>query len=643
MAWGIEVWGEDSWAPEGNFSFELRGAPDGTAEDWSVSSVAGDERIGAFDEIDGPGDSYWGSSIWNEDYYSTGLILWSWDPWEDFEDRWHLPHHVHFAVDAANVVTAPDATIGDWPAQRTLIGELYDKYKKHLLVAGDVHTSQDTTNFIPLSEPTSLPEAIGFTNLFSLLLYAATTPGSGVNDAGHFTMWGLLGVHGREDVINRPALGECTDEATMVALANHLKVKFNAHLSTRGYGVGTEGSTFAFSGGRGSSITMSGEFATLQLNADAGLTDAVVNTYVTIAGCRRDGFNNGRFLVTQVLSDDRIVCYNPAGTNETVTFKWYFDLEALQIRDLDYEGFERGWAIPEILPYVWDYPPFPDRQECQTDMVSTDGQVPAGWGGTVWDDGSLWGPEHNPSWKVGHEEFWRDLSDIMVQEAIPGGERFEHSWKLPGSSGTWYNERFVAQFWDQTTEEWRFAPGRTQLGITENFETAWKDNEVGLAKYWSGTEWRFLDTWIAPDRRLQAAGFGSYTFGTYKLGTGQTLYTGLTAPNYSPLLWAEVTEELDAGHAFQVFFWMPNNVVVWTLFIFENARASLEVGAVQTKCIEFMHWITDPQEEFYVYFGGARSLTQIAPDTSGTGKVAIKGYAAYAETFESDWTLTLEI
>jgi hypothetical protein len=592
MAWGTEIWGDDTWAPEGNFSFELRGVAKGTAEDWSVDTVSSDERIGAFDETYGPGDSFWGSSIWGEDYYSTGLILWSWDPWEDFEEYWNLPHHVHSEPDTVNVVTAPDATVGDWPSQRALISDLWEQFKGHIQTTGYVHLSLDTDNFIPLSAPDDLVQAIGFTNLFSVLLYWDGFPGTGTNPIGHFTMWGLLGVHDKEDVLNRPTLGECYNEATMVALANHLKAKFNAHLATTSYGPTVEDARFAFENS---------------------------------------------------------------------------DLEQMLVRDLRYENFERGWAIPDILPYTFDYPPFPERQERQIDMVTVDWGVGGGggwgftspWPVTGW--GNIkWGAGTPPSWKTGHEEFLGDLSDIMIEEAIPGGERFEHGWKLPGTSGTWYNERFVAEFWDITNEEWRFRNGRTLLGITENFESGWKDNEEGATRYWDGSEWRFLVTPIPPTRQLYASGMGQYevtdheeyggidTYGFMNFVIGGSRTTVYADPlpvqlGFSPDVCVKIVSGggIVGSAIVQVNFVNADGDSDHCYIVLDGGEAA---GDYLFDCFAMSPSLTATRSGFAERWGGMRQITSASVISGGTGTIGVRGYLGCKDTFEEeDWTLTLTI
>lgn len=581
MAWGIEKWAESWWGGEDNRSFELRGPIQGTAERWGVDSLSEEEGIGCFDVEEGAVDGFWGATIWNASPFSLDWAVVSWDPWENFENEWRLPYHVHFVEDTVNVVTAPDATVGDFNSQRTLIGEMLDKHKAHRLLGKPVHLAPDLVNALGFAAPDNLLQAILTTNALRAALWDDSYDGS-----GHFFAWPA--VHRREDVPNRPPTELVWTEGEMVTLINLLKALFNQHLALLSYGDDNSDSHFAF-------------------------TDSM--------------------------------------------------LQAMAIGDLAFESFERQWAVPDILPYIWTYPPLPGRQENQLDMYDLDAGIAlgGGWGFSAplpraW--GTLtWGAEQTASWPGGHEHFLKDLSDILVEERPEGGETFNKQWFLPGSSTSWPNQRFIADYWDAVEHTWRFRPGRTQLGVTEDFEAGWKDNEEGLAKYWDGSKWRFIETPLPPDRQLLAAGLGSDVIAPYggidSWGFAQCIIDNPAGNTYADPLPVHLGYSVDVCVKIVSGAGIGGPAIIQVNFtdglgLSDSCYVVLDggevAGAYLFQAFAESPSFAAPRHHFWEKWGGMAQITSASVISGATGTFAIRGYLGHQETFEEyDWTLTLTI
>jgi len=521
-----------------NPSFETPGTMQGMAQDWSVGVHSAEEAIGCFNVVTGP------------------LGVETWDPWEEYEDGWRLPYYTHFAQDTVNIVTAPDASVGNLPSQVALILDIADMYDHHRVMLTDpadankhIHLTPDVINIITLSEPTNLPEAIIAANaLRSILWDPAGTDRSSTEvkrDRGHFSEW--PGVHRKEDVPNRPSAIVVTTETQMVTLINSMKAKFNAHRLLMAYGK-----------------------------------------------------DNG----------DALNEFTPA------------NLDSMVIGTLTYEGFETGWAIPDIYPVT--RPPLsppPARQECQDNVVEMDTTA--------------------PSWPGGHIQLLSDLSDIQVEVGLDGGETFERGWFLPGSSSSWPNERFVLEFWDPAIGEFVFRTNRTFFGIADTFESGWKSCEIGLAKYWSGTEWRFKSDQDPPDRQLFPAGLYShtYSFATWTLNPGSGVYgVLLVPPQFSPNLSMKVTAAIGPDPCCLTVNFLDENATARTLYVF------LAGGEAINTVIDTFGLTSDPVDPKYAFtakWGGLRAITSITASIVQSGAVSLYGDGGCVETFESDWVLTL--
>lgn len=239
-------------------------------------------------------------------------------------------------------------------------------------------------------------------------------------------------------------------------------------------------------------------------------------------------------------------------------------------------------------------------------------------------------------WPDGHEEFLSVFEYIDGQLGIK--DTFEANWLLPGSVAGKTNGAFHAKYWQSADEEWAFRSGQLSAGIIESFEEDWKDNEVGTAAYWSGSEWRFLDS------QLWAFGVEEYTFADYNLVTQvANLYTPLPS-DFSRNLYAEVTELIQANMpAVSVTFKDALGATKSLIFWFDPDEDTGPGDKVYDVSVSFATpLITDPRYRFEEQFSGAKEVTfagGFGPESGGA--VDIKGWERTYEDFSGDWTLSL--
>jgi hypothetical protein len=395
--------------------------------------------------------------------------------------------------------------------------------------------------------------------------------------------------------------------------------------------------------------------------------------------------------------------------------------EAALFRDLGYEGFERGWSVPDMAT---SGKLLPDGQDELIDMDSGGGGTSIWgtgiWGFTIWGSGTV-------SWPRWHEQFLYSWGLIRSEASVPSGEIFEKGWKLPGSYSVPTNDKFKERYYDSSVTDlvvvigttriigfattttkkgrisvrdasfvpddlwktlrigggpknsgdhiivnvlnntdvevlglvvdepavdataelieylspWRFLQAtQLQTGIVENFDSGWRDCEIGSSRYWDGTKWRFRDDTVPPLRQILSGGFATYVFAddSYPPYTRHQ-YPGLTSPAFSPLLWMRVTAAFAEANQFAVAFSDAAGVLRGAIFFVD---ADTDVDAVITK-VGLTINPADPRYEFHTLFDGA---TLVLGDERGydkNGSVVFEGYKDHAENFESGWTLTLTI
>lgn len=324
------------------------------------------------------------------------------------------------------------------------------------------------------------------------------------------------------------------------------------------------------------------------------------------------------------------------------------DLPSRQValfRDLRHESFERDWAVPEMTTsgkiFEWVNPHdhgagklFSQRYMVDMDASST-------------------------SWPVGHVEF---LSSWGLIESQRGPEEsFEVGWKLPGSHTRPTNDEFHIRYFDNTTGHWRFNEvEQLQAGIVENFESGWRDCEVGAAKYWSGTEWRFVETPTPPGRQLFVSGMGSqqvpgheehggidtWGFGSFDIGDPGSSSYAIPLPaylGYSPDVCVKIISGAGISGAaiVRVNFVNADGASDFCHIALDGTEIA---GDYLFQCFTQVASLTAPRYHFWEKWSGMSQVTSISVVSGGTGRFGIRGYFGCIETLEGeDWTLTLTI
>lgn len=290
-------------------------------------------------------------------------------------------------------------------------------------------------------------------------------------------------------------------------------------------------------------------------------------------------------------------------TNEASKFAFEdSDLDPGLFGDSTYESFEHGWSIADLVPiFIAD-----QRVMVAMDVLAT-------------------------SWLQGHVEFLGNL-DYVATEHSPL-ENFEFGFLLPGSSPAWPNDKFKLRYYDGALGHFRFTDIQLEESLFENFESGWKQCEIGKNKYWDGTKWRFKEDISPPDRQLEPAGFGDYLFAEILLTGWATLYATI-APQYSPRLQATVTEAVTSP------------TVVYITFLSEvGAWETVEMVIPASPIGTVLSLFTKDGEtgRFEKFFGGIQEIISLACSPESTGKLEFRGSRTLLEQFDSsDWTLNLD-
>lgn len=135
---------------------------------------------------------------------------------------------VHGVADAANVLLSPVAVVGDEPSQRTLLNEILTNLFAHASIGGGgVHVNADTVctgelaALAPLPNPSTLSQRVARTNVLFNSMDAH------MNRTWISTAW-TVNVHqlGADNHLDYDAYYPACDEASVVALANHMRTRF---------------------------------------------------------------------------------------------------------------------------------------------------------------------------------------------------------------------------------------------------------------------------------------------------------------------------------------------------------------------------------------------------------------------------------
>jgi hypothetical protein len=580
-----------------NKSFEGAGTNQGEAGAWTVATLS--EQIGA------------------AAFEDTTV---SFDPWEDMEEQWRLPLLVHQAIDGANTVTSPDAS--DLPTSIALCNEAAANYEAHRALTttqASIENSADETWNI--SDGATLTLKIDRGVEQTLILLGLTPTAATAEEVADSINTQLLGGHaevtfgGLRITIfsDRGGLGSFVEVTGGTANSQILLPTWevqgahDVHLS-----VDTHADSFLFF------FPATDLSETIALTQD--LKDALNNHIWQYPDVHRKWDKDAAItspdpsdLPSVILALNEIktdfnahIARTGAGDfNESGAFDWDDVTEGVGIfdPDLEEESFDRGWSIPDLFPVVAD----------QADMVNVDGPaVPI------------------TSWPDGHIEFLDTLEYIPVEVGIR--EDFEAAWFLPGSISTFPNDEFLIRYWDGT--EFLFGPVQTDPAAEENFEAGWKDNDVGLGKYWSGTEWRFSTS--AP-YHIEGGPMGTatYTLATLDMNTplSPTLNPGLSdsPPHMVPYLTVEVTTAYSHTETLSLRL---------TLVDPDGGSNTLDIQLDPPFTLN-KTWQFSVLDAVY----GVKAVTGItflSSYSTGAGEFTFAGPNKSIETFEQDWTLTLE-
>lgn len=293
-----------------------------------------------------------------------------WTPQESFESSWRRPYLVHTSADT-NLITAPNAS--DLPTALTLANEARYDYTAHVNLNADIHSTPDLLN---------LPTAALAANEATLIAL--------VNDLKlRFNLHLLrLNVHGKKDTAAIITTADASDLATAITLVNAFKTNYTLHIATLGGGAFNESYSASF---------------------DPADLEASVHTAAA----------------------------SP------------------------YEDFEQQWAIADRYPTPLD----------QRVLVLTDVQP---------------GPVY-VSWPTGHAQLHATF-ELLASERL--FDTFNEGWYLPGSPSTPLpNEVFADRYYDGSS--WRFVAGHLQSPAAEDFESGWHDNGAFKTAYHDGSDWRF--------------------------------------------------------------------------------------------------------------------------------------------------------
>jgi len=608
-----------------NRSFETAGLVQGTADLWNLAVRYSLEGIAVF------GAAY------------SGPTMISWLPSELFEAGWYLPFFVHGSQDTAHAVTTADASVGGgWMSVYNLLEELNADLRGHADTAGHVHRVVDsTTSYYAslFSRPTTPTEAQNNAEWLRLLLHYVELTGV---SAGHLSSWPA--VHRKEDVLNRVTGPTASDLTSTVDLVNEIKLKFNTHITLTRYG-------------------QSNEFSTLYLN-DVAHADLPARQAGLVGDLSYEGFERGwsvpGMTTSGKISDqsDLVDMDTPGGSgiwgsltwgvgmwgtgsvswpSGHIQFLYDWGLIRSQVGVPAGEIFENGWRLPGS--HVW---PTNDQfrsryydasQVGDLVLASYVGTKIMGFAATTLAKSRI--SVRDGSFVPAH--LWETLR-ITGQSKNVG----DHTISAVISStdvevlGTVIDESAVDADVQvrQPRSPWRFNDiVHLQLGIKETFESGWRDCEIGAARYWSGSEWRFTTAQIDPCM------LGSYTFGSYDLAYDDE-YEAPALVDFSRTVALHVVASLSDGQ-----FWMQfrdrDGITQACYWFIDETTAG--VGKVVTE-IGLTSIETDPRYPFKQQFNGIKEILDLSKNfTLPLGKAEWRGTQFVAEQFETGWTLTLDI
>lgn len=460
-------------------------------------------------------------------------------------------------------------------------------------------------------------------------LFNATIPTSWSPEEGFESTWFMPAlVHFAADTAHEVLSANATDEASAITLANEIRVNYLAHLQTVGntHDVQDLSNLTAL----GQTVDTPSLYDLLSdtteglkyllnkhmLNDSATLPHWKVDTQNVVTAADATDTSSAVALVNDIKAvfNAHIALTSYGLTNESSLMEFAAaNIEVAEFEtDDDKEDFEHSFAIPDLLSLA-----------NQSQMVQRDSTL--------------------VSWPTGHISFKDTWDYISYEHAI--ADTMEQGWKLPGSSAQ-YNHTFFNKYWDATEEEFSFDKVTLipllETGITETFESGWKDNDVGLAKYWTGTEWRFIDWNAEAGAQLADMHCWPFQFGSLNFLTDVADLTPshpfLKAP-YSTECKARITAETSGIVTVQMQFYDATSVSRTCYWHFDTG--DLALGDV-ISTIGLTDNPADTRYPFTSAFNGIIRITNLRRISPVTGSAVWEGYGNHVENFESNWVLTLE-
>jgi hypothetical protein len=282
-------------------------------------------------------------------------------------------------------------------------------------------------------------------------------------------------VHGQADTANVVTTPNATDLTTANALANALRAAYNEHVLLSAnihLMIDLLHPITAVEAVNGGTLILLVNDLKAKLNLHMMWTSAHakqdVPTQVSTVDATNQSTAEDLANALKVAFNDHLDNIGAFGYAEDSVFTFTDTMLSAGIMaasGLDYEDFENGWAIPDMVDS--------EKIEQQTHQVTA---YPV--------------PVHPlTNWPVGHVQF------LDVFEHVPNElgmtEAHEQNWFLPGTEASATNDRYYYRYFKDGA--WVFTDEQLKLGIEDTFNEGWDANDVWKDAYWSGTEWRFTE------------------------------------------------------------------------------------------------------------------------------------------------------
>lgn len=460
-------------------------------------------------------------------------------------------------------------------------------------------------------------------------LFNATIPTSWSPEEGFESTWFMPAlVHFAADTANEVTGADATDEASAITLANEIRVNYLAHLQS--IGNIHDAQDLSNLTALGQAVDASSLYDLLSdvteglkylfnkhaLNESATLPHWKVDTQNAVTAADATDTATAVTLVNDIkaIFNTHIALTSYGLTNESSLMEFAaanLDTAEFETAD-DKENFEHGFAIPDLLSLA-----------NQAQMVHRD--------------------TTSVSWPTGHFNFEDTWDYLSYEHAI--ADNMEQGWKLPGSLPQ-PNHTFFNKYWDSTEEEFSFDKVTLipllETGITESFESGWRSNDVGLAKYWTGTEWRFIDWNAEAGAQLADMHCWPFQYGSLNFLTDVANLTPshvFLKPPYSTECKARITTATSGIVTVQMQFYDATSISRTCYWHFDTGDLELndtisDIGLTDNPA--------DPRYEFTAAFNGIIRITDLRRISPVTGTAVWEGYGNHVEDFESNWVLTLE-